>query len=120
MELKDFVKKALVDIVTGISEAQHELADSGAIINPSAMDIDNNGIKTIRPNGNPKGRLLQKVEMNIAVTSSKSGGGALLIQVIGLEGKVTSEKVSSIKFNIPVSFPVMETEYEPKKAFGGT
>lgn len=112
MELKEFIKKSLRDIVLGISEAQEELKETGAIINPSAMEIDNNGIKTISPEGNGNGRLIQKVEMTLAVSSKKLSGGALNIEVLGFEAKNKSENVSTLKFNIPVSFPVQETKFK--------
>ena len=106
MELKEFIKGSLLDIMSAIHEAQlswHEEVGKGAI-NPGRMDkmddIDHHG---------------RQVEFDVAVTvatgaTAKANAG---IKVVGLDfggtGQLNSDNtsVSRIRFTVPIIPPVM-------------
>ncbi|MDA3926928.1 MAG: hypothetical protein PF904_19805 [Kiritimatiellae bacterium] len=111
MNLKDFVKQTLVDIVGAINEASEELKGSGATVNPVEL-------KTAR-NGNPKEfPILHEVEFDVAVLAqegkeAKGGIGIVVASVcLGFQGRseTNASTHSRIKFKIPLLLP------NPKKA----
>lgn len=114
MELKDFIKGALVQVVTGIEEAGKELGQSTALINPQHT-LTNGGrlmyhAESLGSNGTP----VQEMEFDVAVfakegAEAKSGFGILVGSVgIGAHGKLNeaSGSESRIKFKIPIVLPV--------------
>lgn len=108
MELKDFIKTSLVDIITGIKEAQDGIFEvSGAAINPIG-DENNKEFK------NAASDLIHRfVEFDVAVSvSNKVGGkGGASINVvaanIGAQGEAlhSHESASRIKFKVAVKLP---------------
>jgi hypothetical protein len=126
MELKDFVKESLVQISKGVEEANVELSESDAMVNPLhvAMHSENAqsyGRTKKRDPGNlnePDSRVIQKVDFDVAVVveagQQGTAGAKLSIASIGIgaEGKTESSNRSEsrIKFSIPVAFPGYENE----------
>ncbi len=111
MELQEFIKNTLVDITNGIVEAQKELKDTGCLVNPLGDD-KNNYIENDARDGC---RFIQKVKMNIVLnitkgTKAKSGIGVAQVIKAGIdtEKSNTNNEVTSIQFEIPISFPVMK------------
>lgn len=112
MELQEFIKDTLVQIATGVIEAQKQLKQTDCLINPEGYTV---GHGDIRKGYNKEYRSVQKVKMNVVLnitesTESKSGiGVAKVIQAgINNEEKEMSNKVTSIEFEVPIAFPVME------------
>ncbi len=113
MELKDFIKAALKQIVLGVLEAQNETTDTGAIINPSSLVTGNSGDKFLRHEG---WRHVEEIEINVAVSvtegdDGKSGIGVMSISSTGGESNSygnNNTAISTIKFKIPVALPAVE------------
>ncbi|MCA4897770.1 MAG: hypothetical protein ACK514_18505 [Bacteroidota bacterium] len=119
MELKEFIKETIKQIALGVSEAQLELKETGAIINPSGMSVGDKGDKYLRHDG---WRYVQDVEINVAIslTDKEDNKGGLGV-VAGLfnagmvnSSEASNSKVSTIKFNIPIALPIMPTPTEYK------
>ncbi len=116
MELKDFIKKTLLDIAGAIKET-NENNDTNIIVNPKevsgsakesqqAYSSDEHGETVdVRP--------IQKIRFDIAVTTGGSvqGEAGTGINVAGIKlggsGKATDkhENVSHIQFEIPIALP---------------
>jgi hypothetical protein len=126
MDLKEFVKESIVQISKGIEEANAELKDSEAMVNPLYVTMnskDEQGYgrtKQRNPDyANPGAKLIQKVDFDVAVSveagEQGSAGAKLSIASIGIgaEGKIESSNRSEsrIKFSVPVVFPGFENEY---------
>lgn len=114
MELQEFIKTALVEITNGVIEAQKEIKGTGCLINPNSFSENGGQIKHEYKN---QFRTIQTVKMNVAVTvtensGEKSGIGiAKIINAgINVEKIETNEKVTTIQFEIPISFPIMKNE----------
>jgi hypothetical protein len=112
MELQEFITTTLLQITNGIIEAQNQLKDSDCFVNPDGELLSSNKERIII--GDTEFRSIQNVKMNIVVsitetTDKKSEIGVVNILKAGIgSGEViTNDKVSSIEFEIPVSFPVM-------------
>lgn len=117
MNIEEFITESITGIVNGLSQASASIKEQGAIINPM---IDINGFmessSSHRMGAAPKGRKVQNVEMTVAVSASETdngGHGSIGINVVGFQaGLSTSDtssnnsSVSTIKFNVPIAFPV--------------
>jgi len=108
MDLKEFIKSAMVDIVTGVEDAKTELGNQQNHICPpmgpayaDKFSIALNGFN---------GLYYQQIEFDIAVTAeNKSDNGAKAgIKVLGLEANLGSgmtsnnSTLSRIKFHVPL------------------
>ena len=122
MELKDFIRTALSEIIAGVIAAQKETKDTGVIINPSDLACDNKGDKYVRPGG---ARYVQEIEINVAVTPTSSDGsktGLHVIERLSSGGNVNTNEinnscVSTIKLRIPVALPmaVIQSKHQGDK-----
>ena len=116
MDLKDFVRESLVQIATGIAEANTALAGTTATVNPcnvQAYSTEAKAYGRLNDAFNEKDSLVELVEFDVAVTteSGTQTGGGLKISVasigVGAEGKSTGSqsRESRIKFRIPMVYP---------------
>ena len=114
MELKDFIKETLIQIVQGIGEAQEELKDTDCAINP--RDIKSEDYTTVILKN--KRHVVQDVDFNIALTNTsnsedKAGIGGMLGS-FGLGGNKTlsdgNTSNTNISFSVPVVFPSVDNE----------
>ena len=110
MELREFVRSTLLEIVAGVSEAQEALIEGGStgVINPPASGNIN------RPEYRGTGsRLLEMVEFDVALTvtetSDKGLGGRLSIAAASIGTQrgtsIENSEVSRIQFQVPIVLP---------------
>lgn len=109
MELKEFVRSTLLEIVEGVSEAQKALIEGGstALINPGASQDLKRAIVDGRP-------MLQQVEFDVAVTVTETSemgiGGRLSIVAASIgtqRGRsAESSEVSRVRFHVPITLAV--------------
>ncbi|MBK9550319.1 MAG: hypothetical protein IPO52_14750 [Gemmatimonadetes bacterium] len=107
MQLDEFVKSTLRQIIHGVRDAQNELGADGAAVNPGVRTGPSSRIV------HSTGTILQDVEFDIAVTVSESenSGSGLRVGVPWVSGKIEAgsdrqhSQVSRIKFVVPVAFP---------------
>lgn len=126
MDLKEFVKETIVQISNGIEEANSELKESEAMVNPIYVQLNSNDAqgygrtKERDPDcENPDSNLLQKVDFDVAVSveAGKQGSAGAKLSIasigIGAEGKTESSNKSEsrIKFSLPVVFPSFINEH---------
>ena len=112
MELGDFVRDALVQIVQGISEAQTATAETGARVAPQTVAYFKQLTAEIILD-NSTHRPLHIVEFDIAVSATQESGRAGKIGVLaaslgaGVEGHTghQTERVSRVRFSVPIAFP---------------
>ncbi|MDR0681819.1 MAG: hypothetical protein LBG15_08240 [Dysgonamonadaceae bacterium] len=113
MELKDFVKETLTQIIDGVKEAQKDNMNKGAIINPAQYENANN-TKQARSEG--KVYPVQDVDFEIGleiseIKESKAGIG-VAVGIFSTNGNKGQSKgnasVTNVRFTIPVAFPVVD------------
>lgn len=104
MDLKEFTKQALIQIVEGSSDANEELAALGAYIpysnignTKSAYSYDENWVA----------RLIVDVAITATETESANGGASLkvasLLNIGGCgENKIENQTISRIKYTLPL------------------
>ncbi len=105
MELKDFIKRTLVDLVQATSEANSELRSEGREPHFRLMKGYEGYLKDLQTK-NPG-----FIDFDVAVTSSTNiegeAKGGVFIQVVELGGKLKgsdlSEKVSRIRFSVGIN-----------------
>lgn len=108
MELKDFIKATLEQIVEGATMAQESINAKGGIINPSNMSYQKDGAWNTYNHSMP-----QEVVFDVALTlTDKSGStegiGVFLGSIsLGKKNDVGVEQVavSKIKFTVPLVLP---------------
>jgi hypothetical protein len=112
MELQEFITSTLVQITKGVLEAQKELKDTGCLINPEGFTMEGGQIKRGYEN---RFRAIQKVKMNVLLNvseneGSKKGIGVAQVLTAGFnsENSTSNNKQTSVEFEIPIAFPVME------------
>lgn len=109
MELKEFVSKAITDIVSGLVEAQESIKDLGATINP--IGIKSAG-ETVGDSYYENEVQVQRIEFDVVVTSvkdSEAKGGIGVVGVVNLgASRATNDSMTnatSLKFSVPIVFP---------------
>lgn len=119
MELKEFVKETLVQIVKGVNDANSELSDTTSFV-PSA-NLQSGGASWKCTN-DKSGRYHAVVDVDFDVmvnaeeSKTKSGGVSIeVLSIIGVgrsgeNGKTTSS-ANRVRFTIPLALP---TEPEDK------
>lgn len=115
MELREFVKESLIQIVRGVSDAQIDLASSKSLgsISPEIRNsrdaLESKGI-LLTPEGTP----VQTVEFDVSVTATEGTGtkGSIGIAVgflgLGSQGQSSqaNANTSRLKFSVPLSLPI--------------
>lgn len=118
MDLRNFIKEALVQIAQGIDDASNELADSSAIVNPRnvATGVGTKDSKVygyLASGTNQLQQVVQSINFDVAVSVAKGnetkGGVGLMVGVVALgsQGKTdsTDSSQSRIQFSIPMVLP---------------
>jgi len=118
MELNEFVKETLLQLINGVKSAQEEAENVDAVINPAEVFGLNNILKASIKD---KQRLVQLIEFEVGLTScesesSKKGIGVMLGGV-GVGGNTSKggnlSTVTNIKFSVPIVLPSTDNENTP-------
>lgn len=104
MELKDFVRDTLLDLIQGVKEAQEKCEETGAIVSPRSGQVDSTFI-----------RGPQTVSFNVILGVEEGKKGSTGIKVscpqvgfqIGkiFDGSKKNSEQTSVSFTVPVYFP---------------
>lgn len=101
MDLKDFVRDTLTQIIEGVTEAQSSTQE-GTSVNP----VGHGAVPSPSWGHTP----IQDVEFDVAVTTTEEtgAGGGITVFGVGVGAKMSdlSSSVSRIKFRVPVAFPM--------------
>ena len=108
MELKEFVKATLEQIVEGAALAQQSIKDKGGIVNPSSMAYQKDGAWNTYDHAMP-----QEVVFDVGLTSvdksgSTEGIGVFLGSIsLGKKNVLGAEQmaVTKVKFSVPLVLP---------------
>lgn len=118
MELSEFVKETLLQLIDGVRNAQSASEDTDAVINPRTL-FNAEKLPTVTVRG--ERRLVQLVEFEVGLTSadlqsSKKGIGVML-GGLGVGGDAersgTRSTVTHIRFNIPIVLPGVDVGNTP-------
>jgi len=110
MNLREFIREALVEIVAGVADARTEVAEHGALIGSDQVYGYTKEAKIITDD---KGRTVSLVEFDIALANADSkdtkGGIGVFLGSVGLGSQGASHGETSsnsrIKFAVPVVLP---------------
>lgn len=109
IELADFVSQSLVQIARAIEKANESLADSTAIVSPTA-GVTNEGHLYLSDAYAPR---VERTEFDVAVTATEGthtkGGIGVAVGIVGLGSSGQSDtgrrSESRIKFSVPKLLP---------------
>lgn len=112
MELKEFIKQSLVEIIDGVVEAQAYAKQKGARINPPRSKSSSTVV------ADAWGVIGQEVEFDVAVVSNESIEGKVNAGIsvigIGVGGQTSADRSNAtqnrIKFSIPLFLPIQKVE----------
>ena len=111
VELKDFVRESLVQIVEGVREAQGEAVKSDGQINPVDLSIKIGSGATVSYSRD--GRIAQLCEFDVAVSATEGSSAEAKIGVFsaivgaGAKGQIgeQAQTLSRTKFTVPLLLP---------------
>lgn len=122
MELREFVKTALTEIMNGVKDAQLGAKNpSEGQVTPSVLQQGtSSGVLNV-PTGcllSAQKQFIQSVKFDVAVTieqgTETKGGIGIFMGAVGLgsqgESTTSQTSVSRIKFEVPVSFPFQDSK----------
>jgi hypothetical protein len=112
MELKDYIKETLTQIIQGVSEAQKFAAENNSKINPSNVQLFYKGDNPIYSDKN-NNNYAQIIDFDIAITvtegNNNKGGVGVFFGTFGAGGQIENQQMNSnvnrIKFSVPVFLP---------------
>lgn len=111
MELKEFIREAIIECVEGIvlTQKDERIKNIGAIVSPTWSQKNRSGYKDYE-----KGDV-KDVEFEVTVSVSDKEGGDFGINVFqiakaGANKNSENSKTSKIKLSIPVMFPSYNVE----------
>jgi hypothetical protein len=112
MDLREFVRESIVEIIQGVAEAQEATRNSNARVNPTGLSFRSDQLAGKMWDGKDH-RVAQLLEFDVAVTASEGTGTKAKIGVLagvlgaGVEGseEAKAARVSRIKFAVHVLLP---------------
>ena len=112
IELKDFISKALIEIIEGIEIAQKEISDGGGEINPYnmyGMTEEFAHIEATKINEFFAHNIKFDISILTSELSGKKSGFGIFVSSVSLGGQLSSDQVknltSRISFSVPVKYP---------------
>ena len=112
MQLDEFVKTTIMQVVKGVKDAQEEAAEFGAVVNPRERE----GIGRRKETS-----IAFDVALTVTGTNSGEVGGKLTVaSILNLGGKVTEsdarQETSRVQFDVAFSLPSEERKKISKPA----
>ena len=109
MELREFVRSTLLEIISGVTDAQKALDEEG-----STAVINAGGTSNLKQHHEGGRRTLEMVQFDVALTvtetTDKGIGGRLSIAAasIGTErgARIENSEVSRVRFQVPIVLPL--------------
>ena len=112
MELKDFIKGVVSDVVNSIIELNDELKGTDAIVSPRGVAYNGQQDKGVCVTRNNGSNAVHQIFFNVLVESSKERekSGGVSIKVLGgsIENTDQYKQGTEIKFSIPVMYPLFD------------
>lgn len=115
MELNEFVKQSLTQIVSGVKAAQDEIRSQGGYVNPAVFASSPGNASTTHFGSVSDGQNVLLVDFDVAVTVTEAvegGAGGKLsvasffkVEAAG-KGSTANEATNRIKFKVPLALPV--------------
>ena len=109
MDLKDFTKQALLQIVEGTNEANEAINGYGAFIPYTNISV--NGKKLLAYDDENCARYVLEVDFDVAITATetegKNGGASLMVASLinvgaGIDNMIENQTVSRVKYTLPL------------------
>lgn len=107
VKLQEFVERTLVEIIAGVKNTNAEISPTGVRYTPYPGE-------TVM--FKPKRGIIQTVQFDVAVTTTKEGKakekvGVMEVVGIGGDAGISKEAINRVKFTVPVLLP--SKPYEP-------
>jgi len=121
MELKDFVKETLIQIIKGVKDAQIEVQKAGGMVNPTLRVLADKGASAAvlgQPSGEHGGNYVFLVDFDVAVIVEEGketkGGIGVVTGIFSLGSQGKSDQIASntsrIQFKVPILLPQQKAQ----------
>ena len=107
MELQEFISSVLVSLVRGVEEAQKQLKDSKAIVNPLGIKAE----IALRENTQTPGFTNVEFEVTVEVQSKSEQNEGIEVRIAVLKAGGNGKKLysesnaSKLRFSVPIHLP---------------
>jgi hypothetical protein len=112
MELKNFITETLKQIINGVEEAQKDVQNNGAYINPTDIVNDNLSSITINDKKIRVSNINFEVEVSTIDESDTTKGVGVYIANFGIGGKQKDNdkaiSTNKISFVVPIAFSTIQ------------
>lgn len=123
MDLQDFISKALLAVIGGVSDAQKRASELGAHVNPGGLMRTTKSIADNSIWDNTTNNYARNISFDVAITVEEGTKTDAKINVLGgmfnLGAGGASENkqlaVSRIQFSVPILLPVSKVSSEARK-----
>ncbi|MFC2040434.1 hypothetical protein ACFLTW_04605 [Chloroflexota bacterium] len=111
MELNTFIAETLKQVVEGVSQAEKDVSELKATINPKGVVIAQTGQPIIQKDRPTVSAQIIEFDISLTETGSSEAGGKIGVFFgnvgMGAQGKVGtgSNATNRVKFSIPVALP---------------
>ena len=115
MDLKDFIRETLVQIVTGVRASQQEIQEMGGFASPSVSTMSTTDSPHFGRIGRDQHAFLVTFDITVVVSEEKGTDAKAKLEVasllkLGAGGESSSSNVATnkISFTVPLALPVDE------------
>lgn len=124
MELSDFIASTLIGIAEGIRKAQLQEKELDFCVNPinyTSLARSHEHASGFTHLGQDDSRMIQFIDFELLIEAqnsqnSKGGGGINVLNAItfggGMESKDVDRSANTIKFAIPMAFPIGKDRFK--------
>lgn len=119
MNLQEFVKISLTQLIDGVQDAREEIASQGSTV-PPVYSMEGGLPRVYR--GDSYGYNVQIIEFDVAVTAQENdslkGGMGIFVGpfAVGTQGQSGGQNatVNRVKFSVPVTLPTQPIPKKPR------
>lgn len=112
MDLKEFVSETIVQIISGVADAQKQSESLGAKVSPKLTGSSTHGVQLGFLSA--EGGATQIVQFDVALTAKEGtgtkGGIGIVAGIVSLgstgQSNEENASVSRVKFSVPVTLPI--------------
>ena len=116
MELKEFVKSTIAQVIDAVDELNAMYEDKDAVVNPATPYELNKGASSVDTRQGRRQVTDIEFDLTVSVEESKDSGGKVNVLACVIGGDAShshaegSSSVSRVRFSVPVMLPVRKVK----------
>ena len=116
MELKDFIKSTISQVIDAVEELNEQYEEKDAVINPSSPYKQGQDVRSVDTRTGKRQVAEIEFDLTVSVDESKGTGGKVNVLACVIGGDVSktvsqgNSSVSRVKFTVPVMLPTRKVK----------